>query len=61
MFGDPSAIGGLGDGGLRATINDAGTFDEGANRYPNVVETPIHVPSPRKKVAIDNSPALIDK
>jgi len=36
-------------------------FDEGENRYPNIVQTPIHVPSPRKKVAIDNSPALVDK
>ena len=35
-------------------------FDEGENRYPNVVEAPIHVPSPRKKVTIDNSAALVD-
>lgn len=49
-----------GDYIVRVTINAAGTFDEGANRYTNVVETPIHVPSPRKKVAIDNSPALVD-
>jgi hypothetical protein len=49
-----------GDYVVRVTINAAGTFDEGANRYTNVVETPIHVPSPRKKVAIDNSPALVD-
>ncbi|MSQ26893.1 MAG: hypothetical protein EXR51_01975 [Dehalococcoidia bacterium] len=25
-------------------------FDEGSNRYPNVVETPIHVPDPRNKL-----------
>ena len=49
-----------GDYVVRVTINAAGTFDEGTNRYPNVIEAPIHVPSPRKKVAIDNSPALID-
>ena len=50
-----------GDYIVRVTINLAHIFDEGANRYPNVMETPIHVPSPRKKVAIDNSPALVDK
>ncbi len=50
-----------GDYIVRVTINLAGIFDEGQNRYPNVVQTPIHVPSPRKKVAIDNSPALVDK
>jgi len=49
-----------GDYIVRVTINLIGIFDEGANRYPNVIETPIHVPSPRKKVAIDNSPALTD-
>ena len=49
-----------GDYIVRVTINQAGIFNEGQNRYPNVVETPIHVPSPRKKVDIDNSPALID-
>jgi len=42
------------------TINAAGTFNEGTNRYTNVVEAPIHVPSPRKKVEVDNSPALVD-
>lgn len=50
-----------GDYIVRVTVNLIGIFDEGENRYPNVVETPIHVPSPRKKVAIDNSPALVDK
>ena len=49
-----------GDYIVRVTINQLPIFDEGENRYPNVVQTPIHVPSPRKKVAIDNSPALID-
>ena len=50
-----------GDYIVRVTINAAGTFDEGTNRYPNVVQTSIHVPNPRNKVAIDNSPELIDK
>lgn len=49
-----------GDYIVRVTVNLAGIFDEGTNRYPNVVETPIHVPNPRKKVAIDNSPEVID-
>ena len=50
-----------GDYRVRVTINLAGTFDEGTNRYPNTVETSIHIPNPRNKVAIDNSPELIDK
>jgi hypothetical protein len=50
-----------GDYIVRVTINFAGTFDEGENRYPNVVQTSIHVPNPRNKVAIDDSPELIDK
>ena len=49
-----------GDYVVRVTINQLPIFDEGENRYPNVVQTPIHVPSPRKKVSIDNSPALVD-
>lgn len=49
-----------GDYIARVTINAAGAFDEGENRYPNVVETSIHVPDPRNKVTIDNSPELID-
>jgi len=49
-----------GDYIVRVTVNMIGIFDEGQNRYPNVVQTSIHVPSPRKKVAIDNSPALVD-
>jgi hypothetical protein len=49
-----------GDYIVRVTINAAGTFDEGTNRYPNSVETPFHVPDPRKKVTIDNSPELVD-
>jgi hypothetical protein len=49
-----------GDYIVRVTINQLPIFDEGENRYPNVVQTSIHVPSPRKKVAIDNSPALVD-
>ena len=49
-----------GDYIVRVTVNLIGIFDEGQNRYPNVVQTSIHVPSPRKKVAIDNSPTLVD-
>ena len=50
-----------GDYIVRVTVNAAGTFDEGANRYTNSVETSIHIPDPRKKVTIDNSPEVIDK
>ena len=50
-----------GDYTVRVTINKANIFPEGENRYPNVIEAPIHVPNPRKKVTIDNSPALVDK
>lgn len=41
-----------GDYIVRVAINMTGTFDEGTNRYPNVVEVRIHVPDPRKKVTI---------
>jgi hypothetical protein len=37
------------------------TFDEGANRYSNVIETTIHIPDPRNKVTIDNSRAAMDE
>lgn len=50
-----------GDYIVRVTINAAGTFDEGQNRYTNAVETSIHVPDPRKKVTVDNSAELLDK
>jgi hypothetical protein len=33
--------------------NGAPIFNEGANEHPNVVETIIHVPDPRKKVAVE--------
>ena len=46
---------------FRGVGQSAGTFDEGQNRYTNLVETSIHVPNPRKKVTIDNSPEVIDK
>ena len=39
-----------GDYIVRVTINLAHIFDEGSNRYPNSVETRIHVPDPRNKV-----------
>jgi len=50
-----------GDYIVRVSINTAGTFDEGTNRYGNTVETQIHIPDPRNKVAIDDSAAIIDK
>ena len=50
-----------GDYIVRVTVNVAGTFDEGQNRYTNSVETSIHIPDPRKKVAVDNSPEVREK
>jgi hypothetical protein len=44
-----------GDYIVRVTINALGMFNEGKNLYPNVVETRIHVPNPRNKVAVDNT------
>jgi hypothetical protein len=41
-----------GDYVVRVSINDAGFFDEGQNRYPNVITATIHVPDPRKKVTV---------
>ena len=49
-----------GDYIVHVEINAAQTFPEGANRYSNVIETTIHVPDPRHKVTIDNSPAAAD-
>jgi hypothetical protein len=37
---------------VRVAVNAAKYFDEGENRYPNVITARIHVPSPRQKVAI---------
>ena len=37
---------------LRVGINKRRIFDEGEDLYPNVVEVPVYVPSPRKKVAV---------
>jgi len=44
-----------GDYIVHVEINAVGTFPEGENRYPNVVETNIHVPDPRNKVTVDSS------
>ena len=41
-------------------INAAGTFDEGTNRYPDVLEVSFHVPDPRNKVTLDDSPLLLE-
>src|SRR5882672_1993102 len=45
-----------GDYIVRVEINAAGTFKEGKNLYPDVIETRVHVPDPRNKVTIDSSP-----
>ena len=50
-----------GDYIVRVRINLVNTFDEGSNRYTNAVETLIHVPDPRKKVTVDDSPAVNGK
>jgi len=50
-----------GDYIVRITINKAGIFDEGENRYPNTVQAVIHIPDPRKKVTIDSAPLLRSK
>lgn len=39
-----------GDYIVQVVINEVGMFDEGENRYPNAIETLIHVPDPRNKV-----------
>src|SRR6266849_3982418 len=49
-----------GDYIVHVEINAAKTFDEGTNRYSNVIETTIHVPDTRNKVAIDNSALATD-
>src|SRR5438067_582458 len=45
-----------GDHIVRVEINAAGTFDEGKNLYPDVIEARIHVPDPRNKVTVDTAP-----
>lgn len=47
-----------GDYIVRVRINTANTFDEGSNRYINDVETAIHIPDPRKKVRVDDTPLV---
>jgi Lysyl oxidase len=47
-----------GDYIVRVRINAAGTFDEGTNRYPDVIEAPVHIPDPRNKVTVDTSPLV---
>ena len=44
-----------GDYVVRVSINTgqySPIFDEGENRYPNVIEVPVRIPNPRKKVEI---------
>lgn len=50
-----------GDYIVRVRINTSGTFDEGANKYANALETTIHVPDPGKKVKTDDSPLIFGK
>src|SRR5919198_723215 len=47
-----------GDYTVYVKINAAGTFNEGQNRYPDVITTTIHIPDPRNKVTFDTSPLL---
>lgn len=47
-----------GDYIVSVTVNAIGLFEEGQNRYPNTVTARVHVPDPRKKVTIDDSPLL---
>jgi len=49
-----------GDYIVHVEINAAESFDEGKNKYSNVIEQVIHVPDPRNKVTVDNTPALVD-
>jgi hypothetical protein len=44
-----------GDYIVHAEVNAAGIFEEGQNRYPDVIEARIHVPDPRNKVTLDTS------
>jgi len=44
-----------GDYIVRVTMNAAGTFPEGANRYTNTIQAPIHIPDPRNKVTVDTT------
>lgn len=39
-----------GDYVVRVTIDETEAFDEGEDRYPNMVQVEIHVPDPRNKV-----------
>ena len=45
-----------GDYIVRVEINAAGRFSEGKNLSPDVIEVRIHVPDPRNKVTIEDSP-----
>ena len=45
-----------GDYIVHVEINAAGTFNEGKNLYPDVIEARIHVPDPRNKVTVDTAP-----
>jgi hypothetical protein len=57
---EEGTVGGMpeGDYMVEVTVNAINLFDEGENRYPNTIKTQVHVPSPRKKVQVDDSPLL---
>jgi lysyl oxidase len=52
-----------GDYIVEVTVNAIGLFDEGGpgECYPNTIQAPVHVPSPRKKVQVDDTPLLQEK
>ncbi len=50
-----------GDYIVEVTVNAIGLFDEGENRYPDTIRTRVHVPDPRKKVTVDDTPLLQEK
>ncbi len=37
---------------MRVEVDADRFFDEGVDRYPNVITTRVHIPDPRKKVAV---------
>lgn len=49
-----------GDYIVHVEINAASSFEEGSNLYPDKFDVRIHIPDPREKVDIDNSPLLTD-
>jgi Lysyl oxidase len=46
---------------VRVEVNAAALFDEGEDRYPDVIEGHVQIPDPRNKVAVDTSPLAYSK